>query len=429
MKNDWEVKKLEEFCDFGNGLWAGKKPPYIAVGVIRNTNFTKDCELNDSDIICLNVEKSQYDKRKLQFGDIVLEKSGGGPKQPVGRVIIFNKIDGEYSYSNFTSVIKIKNKKDIDFYYLHKYLYFHYLTGSTESMQSHSTGIRNLKFDEYKQINVPLPLISEQQRIVATLDEAFDAIARAKENAEKNLQNARDLFESYLQSVFANPGEGWEEKRLGEIISEMMTGPFGSMLHKSDYVPDGIPVVNPQNIINGEIISLQKTMINQKTKDRLCKYSLIKKDIVIARRGEMGRCAIVTEKEIGWLCGTGCLVIRIGQNADEEFIRLCLSSAKVKELLEKESIGTTMSNLNQGILMQVPIALPPLPEQRSIVAKLNALSTETKKLEAIYQKKLADLEELKKSILKKAFNGELECSTIRKIYTVEQNGQPALGKE
>jgi len=91
MKQSWEIEKLEDVCDFGNGLWTGKKPPFQKVGVIRNTNFTKEGKLDDTDIVFLDVEKSQYAKRKLQFGDIIIEKSGGGPKQPVGRVVIFDK--------------------------------------------------------------------------------------------------------------------------------------------------------------------------------------------------------------------------------------------------------------------------------------------------------------------------------------------------
>ena len=285
--------------------------------------------------------------------------------------------------------------------------FLYYLLGNLE-LPKLAKGVKpGINRNEVYSIDIQIPPLSEQQRIVAILDEAFVAIATAKENAEKNLQNARELFESYLQIVFANPGDGWEEKKLGEVVSEMITGPFGSMLHKSDYVPEGVPVVNPQNIINGEIIPLQKTMVGQKTRERLTKYSLQEKDIVIARRGEMGRCAIVSKRQAGWLCGTGSMVIRLKKNADEKYLVLLLSSSKVKSILEKDSIGATMSNLNQGILMQITIPLPSLPDQRSIVSKLDALSAETKKLESIYRQKLADLDELKKSVLQKAFNGGL----------------------
>jgi type I restriction enzyme, S subunit len=217
MKKGWKTKKLGELCDFFNGLWIGKRPPFQNVGVIRNTNFTKDGKLDYSNIVFLDVEKALFARRKLLYGDIILEKSGGGPKQPVGRVIIFDKKEGDYSFSNFTSVLRIKNYYELDFTYLHRYLFFSYISGLTETMQSHSTGIRNLKFDKYKAIEIPLPPLPEQHRIVSLLDQAFAAINKAKANAGQNLKNAKELFESYLQGVFENNRKDWEHVNLGEI--------------------------------------------------------------------------------------------------------------------------------------------------------------------------------------------------------------------
>ncbi len=265
------------------------------------------------------------------------------------------------------------------------------------------------------QISFPKSL-AEQQRIVAILDEAFAAIAKAKGNAEQNLKNAKELFESYLQGVFEQRGEGWKETRLGEILIEMMTGPFGSMLHKSDYVHDGVAVVNPQNIIGGEIVPLEKTMVSLETQKRLSKYALREKDIVMARRGEMGRCAIVKKENVGWLCGTGSLVIRAnGKFVDEQFLNLYLSSSKAKEYLEKSSIGATMNNLNQGILHELPIAIPNVQKQKQLISNFEAIGAETKRLEAIYQQKIVALDELKKTLLQKAFRGELDTERVVRV--------------
>ena len=168
-----------------------------------------------------------------------------------------------------------------------------------------------------------------------------------------------------------------------------MTGPFGSMLHQSDYVEEGIPVVNPQNIVDGKIIPLSKTMINQNTFSRLAKYALILGDIVIARRGEMGRCAVVRKENTNWLCGTGSFVIRVNpKKANSKFLNIILSSNSVKQQFEKSSIGATMSNLNQTILSELPIRIPSVEKQQTIVRQLDALRAETQKLEAVYQQKL-----------------------------------------
>src|SRR3989339_713810 len=219
MKINWQTKKLGEVCDFYNGLWKSKKPSYIEVGVIRNTNFTKDGSLDYSDIAYLDVEKRQFENRKLIYGDIILEKSGGGPKQPVGRVVIFDKKDGEFSFSNFTSAIRVKNSMELDFNFLHKFLFFSYISGITEKMQSHSTGIRNLDSKLYKSIEIPFPPLPEQHRIVKILDVVFENIEKAKENAQKNLQNSKELFELYLENIFISSGNNWDDKTLGEIAT------------------------------------------------------------------------------------------------------------------------------------------------------------------------------------------------------------------
>jgi len=165
MKTGWQTKSLGEVTQFINGLWKGEEPPFMHVGVIRNTNFTKEGALDDTDIAYLDVEVKKFHKRKLQFGDVILEKSGGGPKQPVGRVVLFDKTAGDFSFSNFTAAIRVMDPAALDSRFLHKYLYWVYVSGRTEAMQSHSTGIRNLNGEAYKAIEVAYPQLIEQRRI------------------------------------------------------------------------------------------------------------------------------------------------------------------------------------------------------------------------------------------------------------------------
>lgn len=266
--------------------------------------------------------------------------------------------------------------------------------------------VQGVKLPFVKSLQIPLPPLPEQRRIVGILNEAFDAIAKAKANAEKNLQNARELFESHLNEVFTKRGEGWVEKRLGDIAESISTGPFGTMLHKSDYVDDGIPLVNPMNIIESKIIPSSKMMVNETTRNRLLVYTLKRGDVVIARRGELGRCAVVTEREEGWLCGTGSFFVRLKETMSGEYFVTLFSSKPVRERLEESSVGTTMSNLNHGILNELILPLPPLKEQHKIMSTVHKLLFETQHLESIYKRKLTALEELKKSLLHQAFNGE-----------------------
>ena len=217
MKKEWKTRTLEDVCQFSNGLWKGEKPPFVNVGVIRNTNFTKEGTLDDSDIAYLDVEAKKLEKRRLRFGDIILEKSGGGPKQPVGRVALFDKEDGDFSFSNFTSALRVIDAAELDFRFLHRFLHWTYISGITEGMQSHSTGIRNLDGDAYKAIKISFPSLQEQRRIVGILDEAFEGIATAIANADKSHQDAHAIFESKLYFVFAQHGAGWVKLPLSEL--------------------------------------------------------------------------------------------------------------------------------------------------------------------------------------------------------------------
>lgn len=167
--------------------------------------------------------------------------------------------------------------------------------------------------------------------------------------------------------------DGWEWVRFCSLVDEISTGPFGSMLHKKDYVPSGIPIVNPANIVNEAIVPSDKMMVSEETRDRLSSYRLEDGMIVMARRGEMGRCAMVSRKEDGWLCGTGSFFMRLLGEVDGHYLIKFFATPHAKKALGGESVGTTMSNLNHGILNSIPIPLPPLAEQKAIVERVEEL--------------------------------------------------------
>ena len=173
MPSNWTTILLGDLCFTINGLWKGKKPPFVNVGVIRNANFTKDCKLDYTNIAYLDVEVKQYEKRKLQCGDIIVEKSGGSDNQPVGRTILFGRKDGDYSFSNFTSVLRIYDGYPAIPEFLNMFLQSIYQTGVTKRMQTQTTGIHNLIFDQFLAIPVLLPPIAEQSRIIKKVNELF----------------------------------------------------------------------------------------------------------------------------------------------------------------------------------------------------------------------------------------------------------------
>ena len=176
VPSTWTIILLCDLCFTINGLWKGKKPPFVNVGVIRNANFTKDFKLDYTNIAYLDVEVKQYEKRKLQCGDIIVEKSGGSDNQPVGRTILFGRKDGDYSFSNFTSVLRIYNGYPALPEFLNMFLQSIYQTGITKRMQTQTTGIHNLIFDQFLAIPILLPPITEQSRIINIESELFQLL-------------------------------------------------------------------------------------------------------------------------------------------------------------------------------------------------------------------------------------------------------------
>jgi len=164
---------------------------------------------------------------------------------------------------------------------------------------------------------------------------------------------------------------GWEWVRFGDLTTEIATGPFGSMIHKSDYVFDGIPLINPSHMIDGKIVQDQSISVSKKMAKTLSSYKLCENDIVMARRGEVGRCAVVNNLSDGFLCGTGSFVLRFIDKLNRQYILNMFKTENIQEYLGVNSVGTTMTNLNHNILNNMPVLLPPLPEQYRIVARID----------------------------------------------------------
>ena len=183
------------------------------------------------------------------------------------------------------------------------------------------------------------------------------------------------------EQAFSLPS-GWKWSRFSAYAIDVSTGPFGSMLHQSDYVLGGIPLVNPSHMIGGRIVPEAHVAVAESKAIELSNYRLRDGDIVMARRGEVGRTAVVTRNEDGWLCGTGSFVIRLASEAPRRFIVMLFRAASVRRYLGDEAVGTTMVNLNHGILNNMPVAIPSVAEQHRIVAKVDELLALVDRLKA-----------------------------------------------
>jgi type I restriction enzyme S subunit len=274
------------------------------------------------------------------------------------------------------------------------------------AMVTRSATVHRLATSALTSLRIPLPSLAEQKRIVGIVDEALAAIDKAKANTERNIENARALFESHVVSVFTEGRKTWEDTPLSQL-AQVSTGPFGTMLHKSDYVDGGIPLVNPINIVNGRIVPASTKTVTETTAEHLSSYRLRAGDVVVARRGELGRCAVVGKVEENWLCGTGSFFIRFENGFEPRFFATYFASRSVRERLIANSVGTTMESLNHGILNVLPVPTPPEDEQRRFLANIDQVLAQSMALEQQYESKVESLEALKKSLLDRAFAGNL----------------------
>ncbi|WP_206665549.1 restriction endonuclease subunit S [Jejubacter calystegiae] len=204
--------------------------------------------------------------------------------------------------------------------------------------------------------------------------------------------------------------EDWLLQKLG-LHASFRTGPFGSALHKSDYVDGGIPVVNPMQIVDGKVVPTFSMAISGDAAKKLVEFRLSVGDVVIGRRGDMGRCAVITEKENGWLCGTGSMIIRVKPSCDAAFLQRILSSASVISAIENTSVGTTMINLNQGTLRELQIVLPENKNEQIAIA--NALS-DTDELIAILEHLIAKKQSIKTATMQQLLTGRTRLPQFAK---------------
>lgn len=283
-------------------------------------------------------------------------------------------------------------------YFLNSFDYRNYVNGTTRL---------KLTQGNLTQIPIPLPPLPTQQAIVARIEALFAELDKAAEHLRTAQQQLKTYRQAVLNHWLNNEDGKWEMVKLGEVAEKIQIGPFGTQLHKSDYINGGIPLINPMHINNNKIQPDKSFSVSEEKYKELSNYYLQKGDVVLGRRGEMGRCAVVSEKEDGMLCGTGSLYIRGGDALFADYLCRLLSSQKIILYFENASSGTTMSNLNRGIIENCEIPFPPLPDQHRIVQEIESRLSQAEAAEASIAEALQKTEALRQSILKKAFSGEL----------------------
>lgn len=388
MKEGWNYRKLGELVEVINGLWVGKKPPFINVAVVRNANFTKSCTLDMSNIAYIDVEEKQFKSRELQYADIIIEKSGGSEKQPVGRPIFFNIKENGYSFSNFTATLRVVSS-DIIPEYLYKVLLSQYKQGVTKRLQSKTTGLHNLDFKSYLKSVIPVPSCEKQQSIVSELDKISELISLKKEQ----LSDYDKLAQSLFYEMFGDPVEnekGWEVKKFSEVASFKNGLNFGKNENGHSYKILGVGDFKDNYVVNSS--SLEYINLNDELSSD---YFLKPEDVVFVRSNGskelVGRCVSVDCTEPTTYSGF-CIRCRLNDNSGvlPMYLLYVCKNKGIREYLTQSGRGCNISNVNQKILNSTDIIIPPLSNQELFIQRIELIE----KQKAEIQSTIADLETL-----------------------------------
>ena len=399
MKKGWAWTPLGEVCKTGSGgtplssrkeYYEGGNIPWLVSGEVAQGNVREAKNF----ITKAGLENSAA---RLFPKDTVLVAMYGATAGQVG-ILRFE------AATNQAVCGILPNDK-----FVSEFLFYFFLAKKDELVaQATGNAQPNISQIKIKNTEVPVPPLAEQQRIVGLLDEAFEVLDTAKANAEKNLQNARALFEGHLQSVFTQRGPGWVEKRLGELCERITKGSSPKWQGISYVDAPGILFVTSENVGEYDILLEQPKYVEEKfnAKD---KKSILKNGDVLTNivGASIGRTAVFDRDDVANINQAVCLIRCEPHLLNNYYLAYLLNSPVFKQVLHDNEVNNARANLSLGFFSQLPVPMPPIPKQKEIVAKLDAFREETQRLARLYERKHAALEALKKSLLHQAFSGGL----------------------
>jgi len=415
----WSIVKLGDVCDLQNGF-AFKSKDYIDSSNtlnIRMSNIRPDGSFNpDHNIRFLPDSYIQdYPSFLLKEGDLVIAMTDmAGEPKILGLPTLIDNLDGRNFLMNQRVGKLFGFTDDIFVPYLRYYLSSPIIKEYYKSKGAGGLQI-NISKKDVLSAEIPLPPIPEQKRIVAILDQVFADIEQARAKTEQNLKNARELFESYLQQVFSQSGEDVLEVALSEITKCISDGDHAAP-PKSE---EGVPFITISNINKStNVIDFTKTF-----KVPESYYSALKAtrkpilgDVLYTVTGSYGIPVIVTEdKEFCFQRHIG--LVRPNNDVDSNWLYYLLMSPQVFKQADNGATGTAQKTVSLKLLRSIRVPKTPLAEQKNTVKLLDFMYQKSKQLENIYAKKLEALDELKKSILQKAFSGELTKTPDKETKT------------
>lgn len=402
MNVGWKTKALGDVCDYQRGLTYSKTDEVDISGniVLRATNIDLVTNLLDLDELkYINAEVVVPDSKKVKFGSLII-CTASGSKSHLGKVAFIDE-DYGYAFGGFMGMLTPKNELNSKFL-------FHLMTSPAYkdfiAALSDGANINNLKFDDLRQFEIPVPPLPEQQRIVTLLDEAFDGIATARAHAEKNLQNARAIFESHLQSVFTQRGDRWVDTTIGECIR--FIDYRGKTPEKTDI---GLRLITAKNVRMGYLRKTPEEFVSPDSYDNWMTRGIPRVgDVLFTTEAPLANVAQLDTDDKVVFAQRIIVMQPNAEKVDSTFLKYMLLSAPIQQRIHEKGTGATVQGIKASLLKKIEISFPSsLADQADIVVQLDALSIESKRLESLYQRKLTALDALKKSLLAQAFSGAL----------------------
>lgn len=397
MKKDWEIKELAAVSAINYGYTESASSEPVGPRFLRITDIQNDGVDWESVPYCkiAGVDTSKY---RLATGDIVFARTGA----TTGKSFLVNE-PPDAVFASYLIRLRLLDKELLpEFVSL-----FFQTDGYWKSIKDGSVGSAQGGFNATKlgALSIPVPPLTEQRHLVGIIDEAFEGIAIAKAKAEKNFQNARGLFESHLQSMFTQRGKGWVERRLGDIVTRLTNGYVGPT--RNIYHDSGVPYLLARHVKNNRLLFDGRTFISDEFNRKNKKSMLKAGDVLLVQSGHIGHSAVVTEEHEGHNCHAMIVISPVKDTVTGPFLSLYFNSSEMRQRFDQIRSGSTVPHLTCGAVKELMIPLPDLVTQQRLIDHSQELQTETQRLAGLYGRKLAVLDALKRSLLDKAFSGEL----------------------
>lgn len=401
MKDSWQRKSLSELFDVKSSKrvhksdWQKEGVPFYRAREV--VTLAKEGKV-DNDLYISHELYSKFtkDKGAPSQGDIIISAVG-----TLGQCYVVREKD--LFYFKDASVLWLEKKANVNSRFI-EYSFRSPLVMDQVYSNSMGATVGTLTISRAKRIQIPIPPLEEQKQIVAILDKAFAAIDKAKANIERNIENAQELFQSKLNEIFSQKGDGWVEKRLIDIC-EVKDGTHDSPKYVDE--KDGIPFVTQKNILETGLTFKNTKFISPEDHRNFYRRSNVaQNDLLFSMIGaNRGMACIVDDDRTFSIKNVG--LIKANENYIGEFLLYYLKSPLAKEYVQKNSSGSAQGFIGLGKLRAFPIPITSIEIQESIVKHLNTVYSNTSQLVSCYSLKLELLEQLKKSILLNAFSGKL----------------------